>query len=105
MPASDSIEIAAASLLAVLKARQADMESRTDEHGVLHTCEPGEPKRKYQGLRHRGYLGSEQPTYYCGCLPVINRFKCATCGRLVGWCMGCADDRPDDCDECAGGDA
>jgi hypothetical protein len=28
-------------------------------------------------------------------------YTCATCGKLVGNCMGAADDYPDDCDGCA----
>ena len=31
---------------------------------------------------------------------IVPVFECATCHRLVGWCMGCADEFPDDCDDC-----
>jgi len=27
-------------------------------------------------------------------------YRCATCRRLVPWCFGAADDRPDECDDC-----
>ena len=33
--------------------------------------------------------------YICGGV-----FRCATCGKLTGWCRGCWDDRPGDCDDC-----
>ena len=30
-------------------------------------------------------------------------FICATCDRTVGWCMGAADEWPDDCADCTHG--
>lgn len=45
--------------------------------------------RHVVGCRKRG-----TPT--CG-----GSFKCATCGKLVGWCHGAYDEHPDDCDWCA----
>jgi hypothetical protein len=63
-----------------------------DDHGVTHTCPPGESEG-------RGHYGVPGAGYACGCQPWIHRFKCITCRRLVGWCMG-SDDSPD-CDDCA----
>ena len=35
-----------------------------------------------------------------GLLPLNLIYRCRTCLRFVPWCIGAADDRPDDCDDC-----
>ena len=37
-----------------------------------------------------------QPWYECG-----GTYTCNRCEREFGWCMGCLDDTPALCDECA----
>ena len=49
--------------------------------------------RKTREAHHGCRTGRQVPT--CG-----GAFRCAKCGKLVGWCLGASDDCPDWCDAC-----
>jgi hypothetical protein len=49
-------------------------------------------------LRAHLHKAAHQPN--C-CDPGCGLFECGTCGALRGYCQGAADDRDEDCDECA----
>jgi hypothetical protein len=36
----------------------------------------------------------------CGVPGCGGTYRCPKCRRTVGWCFGCADDRPELCDDC-----
>lgn len=58
-----------------------------DPFGTLHGGLPGHPTKgqAIYGDRHK-------PAYGCGCQPLIHRFKCVACERVVGWCFGGASE-------------